>query len=221
MGGFITLTACDDHRLGAYVAEPSSGVRGGLVVVQEAFGVNDYVRAVADGFAEAGYRAIAPALYDRQRPDATLGYDAADIAVARRLRANLVWSDVLKDIDTAARHVGAAGRVGIVGYCVGGSVAWIAAQNLKFSAMVSYYGRDIVAFLARSPQCPAMLHFGERDAHIPLDDVDAIREAFPELPIYLYPAEHGFDCDRRPSYDAVAATAARRLTLALFRKFVG
>jgi carboxymethylenebutenolidase len=221
MGSDIVVDTEDGHRLGAYLAEPTGPMRGGLVVIQEAFGVNGYIRSVADSFAAEGYLALAPSLYDRQAPGAQLGYGTEDLALARKLRAGLNWDDVLKDVDAAANEIAPAGKVGIVGYCVGGSVAWLAGHQLKLAAAVSYYGRDIVDFLERPPRCPCMLHFAERDVHIPLDDVETIRNAFPELPIYVYPGEHGFACDARPSYVPESTRIAGRRTLALFRKYIG
>jgi carboxymethylenebutenolidase len=221
MSGDIDITASDSHRLGAYLAEPGARPRGALVVIQEAFGVNDYVRSVCDRYAAEGYLAIAPALYDRQRRDATFGYEKTDMDAARQLRAGLVWADVLKDVDAAVNEVTSAGKVGIVGYCVGGSVAWLAAQHLNIAAAVSYYGRDIVGMRDRPPRCPTMLLFAERDAHIPLGDVETIRTTFPELPIYVLPGEHGFDCDKRASFEPTSARIGRDRTLALFRKYVG
>lgn len=221
MGGDIEITAGDGHRLGAYLAEPAMPARGGLVVIQEAFGVNGYVRSVCDRFASEGYLSIAPALYDRQRRGVTFGYEKSDLEAARQLRAGLVWDDVLKDVEAAVNEVATAGKVGIVGYCVGGSVAWLAAQYLDVAAAVSYYGRDIVGLCDKPPRCPAMLFFAERDAHIPLADVETIRATFPELPIYVLPGEHGFDCDKRPSFEPASARIARTRTLALFRKYIG
>lgn len=221
VGGDIEITARDGHRLDAYLAEPTEPARGGLVVIQEAFGVNGYVRSVCDRFAADGYLSIAPALYDRQRRAVTFGYEKSDLEAARQLRAGLVWDDVLKDVEAAVKAVARAGKVGIVGYCVGGSAAWLAAQHLPVSAAVSYYGRDIVGMLEPPPRCPCMLFFAERDAHIPLSDVKTIRAAFPELPIYVLPGEHGFDCDRRPSYAPISARIARSRMLSLFRKYIG
>lgn len=221
MGGDIEIVAGDGHRLGAYLAEPAGPARGGVVVIQEAFGVNGYVRSVCDRFASDGYLSIAPALYDRQRRAAAFGYAKSDLEAARQLRAGLVWDDVMKDVAAAVETVARAGKVGIVGYCVGGSVAWLAAQHQSVSAAVSYYGRDIVGMLDRPPRCPTMLFFAERDAHIPLDDVEIVRAAFPELPIYVLPGEHGFDCDQRPSFAADSARIARKRTLSLFRKYIG
>lgn len=215
------LTARDGHRLSAYQSRPLAAVRGGIVVVQEAFGVNDYVRSVVDRYAKEGYHAIAPALYDRQRADVRLGYQGSDLVAARNFRAALDWDQVVADVGAAVEAVASAGRVGVVGFCVGGSIAWLAAAHLPVSAAVSYYGRDIVEFFDRPPRCPTMMHYAERDHHIPLGDVEAVREAYPELPIYVFPGEHGFDCDARPSYEVGSAALARARTLFLFRKYVG
>jgi carboxymethylenebutenolidase len=217
----FVITANDGHQLDACRADPPGRPRGALVVIQEAFGVNGHIRNVCERFANDGYLTIAPALYDRQRKNATFGYGPDGLEAARALRAGLKWDDVLKDVAAAVKVAAGAGKVGIVGYCVGGSVAWIAAQHLEVSAAVSYYGRDIVAMLDRPPRCPTMIHFAEHDAHIPLSDVEAVRSAFPELPIYVWPGEHGFDCDARKSFEPTSAQHARARTLALFRKFVG
>lgn len=221
MGSTIVIDAADGHQLGAYLAQPSGTVRGGLIIIHEAFGINDHIRSVVDSFATQGYLSIAPALYDRQARDTQFGYAKEDLDAARKLRAGLVWDDVLKDVGAAENEVATAGRVGIVGYCVGGSVAWLAGRHLKLAAVVSYYGRDIVGFLDRRPPCPCMLHFAENDVHIPPGDVETIRDAFPELPIYVFPGGHGFACDARPSYEPESARIAGTRTLALFRKYIG
>jgi carboxymethylenebutenolidase len=221
MGSDIVITAEDGHQLGAYLSRPTGTVRGGLVVIQEAFGVNCYIRSVVDAFAVQGYLSIAPALYDRQTQNVQFGYAKGGFDAARKLRAGLIWGDVLRDVEAAANEVAPGGKVGIVGYCVGGSVAWLAGHHLRLAAAVSYYGSDIVGFLDRPPRCPTMLHFAERDAHIPLDDVETIRNAFPELPVYVFPGEHGFACDARPSYEPESTRIAGRRTLALFRKYIG
>jgi carboxymethylenebutenolidase len=221
VNGDSVLPAKDGHRLLAYQSQPVGDVRGGIVIIQEAFGVNNYVRSVVDRYAAHGYHAIAPALYDRQQTDVRLGYSGSDLAAARKLRGALDWDEVIADVEAAIAAVAPAGKVGIVGFCVGGSVAWLAATRLPVSAAVSYYGRDIVGFVDRRPRCPTMVHYAERDHHIPLSDVETVREAYPELPIYVFPGEHGFDCDARPSFNAESAATAGARTLALFRKFIG
>ncbi len=222
MGEELEIRASDGHVLGACLSMPQGKARAGLVVIQEAFGVNAYVRSVCDSFAAEGYASIAPALYDRQQRGARFDdlSDPASIAQARRLRAGFDWPKVLLDVDAAIAEVRRFGRVGIVGYCVGGSVAWLAAGALQLSAAVCYYGRDIAGFLDRPPKCPALLHFGERDRFIPREDVARIRAAFPDIPAYVYAAGHGFDGVREPG-DEPAAKLARERTLEFFRQHIG
>jgi carboxymethylenebutenolidase len=228
-GQTMNIEASDGHVLHAYLARAKATIRGGLVVVQEAFGVTAYVRSVCDAYASDGYVTIAPALYDRQQRDAAFDdiSQPAALEAGRRLRAGLEWPKVLLDVQAAIDAVKGEGlqpgaaphRVGIVGFCVGGSVAWLAALSLPVAAASCYYGRDVVDFL-EAPKCPVQLHFGERDHLIPLADVDRIRAALPDIPTWVYPASHGFDGfgDR---HDAPSATLARARTLELFRKYVG
>jgi carboxymethylenebutenolidase len=222
MGKNLGITASDGHVLAAYLAAPKGKPRGGLVVIQETFGVNAYVRSLCDAYAQDGYASIAPALYDRQRRDAAFDDSTGPevLAEARRLRAALEWPKVMLDVQAAIDEVRSAGRVGIVGYCVGGSVAWLAAVSLPVEAAACYYGRDIVDFLDRAPRCPTILHFGERDHFIPLADVDRIRAAFPDVPSHTYPAGHGFDGAGARHHEA-SARLARERTLELLRRHVG
>lgn len=215
MGEHVILTAEDGHKLGAYVARPDRPAKGGLVVVQEIFGVNEHIRAATDGFAADGYLAVAPALFDRIRPGIELGYDEAGVAEGRALRPQVGWDATVLDAAAAMAMAAEAGKVGVVGYCWGGSVAWLAATRLKPAAAVGYYGGHIHEFAAENPSCPVMLHFGEADAGIPLDNVEVVRAAQPEVMIHLYPgAGHGFNCDLRGSYHADSAELARRRSLA-------
>jgi carboxymethylenebutenolidase len=212
------LKAADGHAFDAHLAMPRGRAQGGVVVVQEAFGLNAYVRGLCGEFAAEGYAAIAPALYDRQQRGAAWdSHEGEALENARRLRRGLVWADVMKDIGACVERLREFGRVGVVGYCVGGSVAWLAGQELAVSAVVSYYGRDVVDHLDRTPHCPAMLHFGDRDHLIPVADVEKIRNAFPDLPVYRYDAPHGFDRDRASE----AAGVARARTLEFLRRHVG
>ena len=214
------LRAADGHTFGLYEAVPGDGVRGGVVVVQEIFGVNAHIREVVDGYAAEGYAALAPALFDRVERDVELGYGQADASRGRELAfAGLSRDDALRDLQAAIEEAGKHGKVGVVGYCYGGLLAWLAACRCEGVACASaYYGGGIANELAQSPQCPLIMHFGELDAHIPLTDVDRIREALPDTPVYVYPAHHGFNCDHRGSYHAPSATTARQRTLALFRE---
>ncbi len=221
MGETIELRAEDGHRLGAYRADPEGTARGGLVVLQEIFGVNGHIRDVADGFAAEGYAALAPALFDRVERGVELRYDAEGVEKGRALRAALDWDDVMRDVAAAVEALRPAGRVGVVGYCWGGSLAWLSACRLDIAAAVGYYGGQILPYVDETPRCPVILHFGEKDSTIPLEDVDRIRAAHPEVPVHLYPAGHGFNCDRRGDYHAESAALARTRTLSLFAEHVG
>jgi carboxymethylenebutenolidase len=220
IGADITLTASDGHGLGAYLARPEGRARGALVVAQDAFGVGAYIRSVCDAFAADGYAAIAPAIYDRQQPGAVFDHTPGSQDDARRCRGALVWEQVLADVEAARAKVSEWGKVGVVGYCVGGSIAWLAASALPFATASSYYGKDIVDWLDRPPRCPIILHFGDRDRLIPLTDVERIRAAYPAIPTYIYPAGHGFD-GVGPGHHAPSAELARQRTLALFREHIG
>ena len=223
MGKTLTLTASDGHKFSAYRADPQGKPKGGVVVIQEIFGVNQHMREVCDGVAKDGYAALAPALFDRAERGVELGYTEGDIARGRDLRAKLAWEDVLKDVAASIKAVADAGKVGIVGYCWGGSVAWRAATQLGgLACAVGYYGGQITPFKDERPKVPVMLHFGETDASIPLTDVEAIKKAQPKLPIYVYPgAGHGFSCDHRGSYHAASASLARTRTMQFFAQNVG
>ena len=215
------LVAADGHRLQAYEAVPAGAARGGVVVVQEIFGVNDHIRRVADGYAADGYRVIAPALFDRVRPGIELGYTDADIAEGRKIRGQLTFEQALADVEAARKALG-DGNIGIVGYCWGGTVTWLAAARLPgFAAAASYYGGGIGQFAVEHPRCPTQCHFGEKDHAIPLSEVAAVRDANPAVEVYTYPAGHGFNCDARASFDAAAAKLARERTLAFFSKHIG
>ena len=216
------LTAADGHRFDAYIAVPAAKPRGALVVVQEIFGVNSHVRSVTDGFAADGYLAIAPALFDRVERGVDLGYGDADIQRGFALKTATGNDRPLLDIAAAMAHVGGAGKVGVIGYCWGGLLSWLAACSLDgLAAGVAYYGGGIPSHASREPRCPVLAHFGDRDSHIPLDTVEAFRTAQPGVTVLLYPAQHGFNCDQRASYDAASASLARERTLAFLRQHIG
>jgi carboxymethylenebutenolidase len=219
----IRGTAADGHTLGIYRTDPAGMPRGALVVVQEIFGVNGHIRAVCDDFAREGYVAAAPALFDRVERDVQLGYGSDDVARGRALREQVPLDDALADVAAAAEAVAAAaGRVGVVGYCWGGTVAWAAAtRSRRFAAAVGYYGGGIPGLADERPNCPVQLHFGEHDQSIPLEGVAKVRTAHPDLPVYVYPAGHGFNCDQRAAYHAESARLARERTLAFLRGHVG
>ena len=222
MSQTLELTAADGHRFSAYVATPKDKPRGALVVVQEIFGVNSHIRAVADGYAADGYLAIAPALFDRVERGVEIGYSDAEIQRGFGLKTASGNDKPLLDIAAAQAHVRHAGKVGVLGYCWGGLLSWLAACELDgLSASVPYYGGGVHNHAALKPRCPVLAHFGEKDTHIPLDTVEAFRAAQPGVTIHLYPAHHGFNCDQRGSYDAPSAKLARERTLAFLRQHLG
>ena len=220
MGHPIKLTASDGFQLGGYRADPATAPKAALVVIQEIFGVNHHIRNVCDRFASAGYVAVAPAIFDRIERDFQSGYSPDEVAVARKFIANPDWTAMLRDVQAAIDSVKSVGPVGIVGFCLGGSVAYAAATKLTgLSAAVGYYGGAIVRFADDNPGVPMMLHFGEKDAGIPLSDVETIRAKQPDLEVHVYPgAQHGFSCDERASYDKASADVAWQRTLAFFAK---
>jgi len=224
MGTHIELTAADGHRLAAYRADPAGKPRGALVVVQEIFGVNSHIRGVADGYAADGYVAIAPALFDRTERGVEIGYSQPEIDRGRAIMQKLSMDNALKDVAAAAAFAAAAtGKsVGIVGYCWGGTVAWVASAKLDgLACSAPYYGGGILANKDLKPRCPVLLHFGETDHAIPIGDVRAWLGARPELAAHVYAAGHGFNCDQRGSYHADSAKLARSRTLEFFRKHLG
>ena len=222
MGRLITLTASDGVRIAAYRADPQGAPRGGVVVVQEIFGVNSHVRSVADGYARDGYVAVAPAMFDRVQRDVSLGYAPDDIAAGRALKERTSLELAMKDVEAAVQEAAGAGKVGIVGFCWGGLISWVAAARVAgLACSVPYYGGGMPDQAALQPRCPVTCHFGERDAHIPLDGVQRLAAAHPEITVHVYPADHGFNCDQRGSFDAAAAQLARERTLAFFRQHIG
>jgi carboxymethylenebutenolidase len=220
VGHPIKLTASDGFQLGGYRADPATAPKAALVVIQEIFGVNHHIRNICDRFASAGYVAVAPAIFDRIERDFQSGYSPDEVAVARKFVANPDWTAMLRDVQAAIDSVKSVGPIGIVGFCLGGSVAYAAATKLTgLSAAVGYYGGAIVRFADDNPGVPMMLHFGEKDAGIPLGDVETIRAKQPDLEVHVYPgAQHGFSCDERASYDKASADIAWHRTLAFFAK---
>jgi carboxymethylenebutenolidase len=217
-GETIQLRPVDGHDASAWLARPTGAPRGGVVVVQEIFGVNAHVRAVARRFADAGFLAIAPRVFDRVAPGTELGYDDAGVARGRELVAQLGFDAALRDVHAAAAWLHAQGlRAGVVGFCWGGSVALLAATRLGLPA-VSYYGGRSMAFLHEHPQAPLLLHYGERDPLIPPDHVAAQRAAFAGAEVHVHAAGHGFNCDQRADFDAAASASAWDLTLAFLRR---
>ena len=219
MGTDTSLQAADGFTLGAYMAQPQAAARGGVVVVQEIFGVNGHIRAVCDRFAEADYLAVAPAIFDRVERGVQLGYTPEDIARGRAIRGQCDMDKVLQDLAAAAEVAATAGKVGIVGYCWGGLLTYRAACRLgdRFACAASYYGANIVSYLGEKPAVPMQLHFGALDASIPATEIAQIRAAHPALSVHVYDgADHGFNCNQRRQYNPVAARLAQKRTLDLF-----
>jgi carboxymethylenebutenolidase len=220
VGQDIKLTASDHFQLGGYRADPATAPKGAVVVIQEIFGVNHHIRSICDRLAAEGYVAVAPAIFDRLEPNFQSGYSPDEIAVARKFVANPDYPAMLRDSQAAINAVKDVGPVGIIGFCLGGSIAYAAATKLSgLSAAIGYYGGTIVRFADDKPEVPTQLHFGEKDAGIPLSDVDTIRAKRPDVEIHVYPgAQHGFSCDERPSFDKASADIAWPRSLKFFAK---
>ncbi len=221
MGNTINLTAADGHTLSAYVAGPANATRG-IVVIQEIFGVNHHMRDMADRFAALGYAVVTPALFDRAERGVELGYTPDDIAKGRDYRMKLTDAQVMADVEAAAKHL-AGKKLGIVGYCFGGTVAWWGSTRGKsFAAASCWYGGGIAGTKDESMSCPVQMHFGEKDGSIPMTDVDAIRAAQPKAESHVYMgAQHGFGCDERGSYSKPDYDLAQQRTVEFFAKHLG
>lgn len=214
MGSVTKLTAADGFTLAAYKAVPVGPSKGGLVVIQEIFGVNHHIRNVTDRFAALGYTALAPALFDRAERGIDIGYDDAAIDRGVKLRAAIKLEDTLLDVATAIDALKGAGKIGVIGYCWGGSLAFLSATRLSgLACAVGYYGGMIAAHAQEKPKAPVLLHFGEHDHGIPMTDVQKIRAARPETRIFTYNAGHGFSCDERASFDKASHEQALARTL--------
>ena len=216
MGTKVTLTAADGFKLSAYRADPVGPARGGVVVVQEIFGVNHHIRSVCDRLAAAGYRVMAPQVFDRLQPDFETGYSDAEVAKAREFIARIDWAKMMLDASAAVDALKREGPVAIIGFCMGGTVAFMAATRLGgLTAAINYYGGQTVRFADNKPRCPVQMHFGEKDTHITMSDVETIRTKRPECEIHVYPgAGHGFHCDERASFEPNSAKLAWQRSLA-------
>ncbi len=219
----LTLTASDGHTLGAYRADPATAPRGAIVVIQEIFGVNSHIRSICDRQAELGYVAIAPALFDRTQRDFQSGYSPEEIERARAFITNPDWDSFVRDTDAARAAVAEVGKVGIIGFCMGGTVAFIGATRLDgFSAASGFYGGSIETFADETPRCPTQLHYGSKDQGIPMSNVDSVRARRSDCDVYVYEgADHGFHCDERASFHAVASKEAWARTVAFFSEHIG
>jgi len=229
MGQFIDLSAADGQKIAAYVAQPAGRPRGAIVVVQEIFGVNAHIRSVADGYASDGYLAVAPSMFQRVKPGVELGYTDPGIqegmiykTAVDALPAPGVMQDLQAAVDYAGRESG--GKVGIVGYCWGGLLSWRSACLLDgLAAAVPYYGGGMTTpdEIARRSMVPVQAHFAELDGWIPMDSVQAFAKAHPEAQVFIYPAQHGFNCDHRAAWNEAVAKLARERALAFFGQHVG
>ena len=219
MGKMIQLTASDGHKLSAYRAEPAGKPKGGLIIAMEIFGVNSHIRGVADGYAADGYLVIAPALFDRVQPGYETGYSQEEVQRGIGIIQKLTLDNAMKDVSAAMGNIVSAGKVGIVGYCWGGTVSWKAACNVNgLACAVPYYGGGIPGLNGEKPKCPVLFHWGESDQSIPLTKAQEFAAAHKDQTHYFYAAGHGFNCDQRGSYDAQSAALARSRTLAFLAK---
>ncbi len=228
MGAMISLQAADGHELGAYAASPAGTPKGAVVIVQEIFGVNPHIKSVVDDYAAQGYYAIAPALFDRFKRDIELKYSGLDMAEAVALMKLLSYDSALKDVSAAFQEAQkATGKVAVVGFCYGGLMAWLSATRGATVGMspvccICYYPGGIGSVAKEQPTCPVMVHIGTEDSHIGEDQRQALKDAHPELPFYLYAgAEHGFNCDARDAFNPEMAAIARGRTLEFLAKYLG
>ena len=223
MGENITIEGKDGFELGAYLARPEGDIKGGVLVIQEIFGVNGHIREVADGYANEGYLAVAPKIFDRVEKNIELGYEEADMGrgielAFQKLEMETTLSDLQAAIDMLRNE---QSSIGVVGYCFGGLLTWLSACELNgVDAAASYYGGGLVNHADKQANCPVMMHFGELDAHIPMSDVEQIRQAQPGAEVFSYDADHGFNCDHRGSYDSTASKLALSRTLEFFAQHV-
>jgi len=220
MGKVIRLTAKDGVEIGAWRADPTGTPKGAVVVLQEIFGVNSHIRNVCERFAAQGYVAVAPAIFDRQTPGFESGYSAEEIEKARKFLANLNWDEMLADTQAAIAEAGKDGlKVAVIGFCLGGSLAYLAGARLdNVAAAISYYGGQIIRFVDEAPKVPTLMHFGRTDHSIPMSDVEVIQAKRTDCDIHIFEAGHGFNCDERASYDEASALAARKLSLDFLAK---
>jgi carboxymethylenebutenolidase len=223
VGRNISLRAKDGHELGAYEALPASKPRGGLVLLQEIFGVTEHIRSVCDDYAEQGYHTVAPALFDRVQRGTELGYSKDDAVIGRELRAKIPWDQVFADVVAAQQQISVSGKVATLGYCWGGTVSWRSAAQLDcIAGAVCYYATQIEPYIAEKPRCPVLMHFGERDPIAPLDHAGALRAAQgAQVEIQVYPAGHGFNCDETKNFDSASAAQALRRSLDFLYAHIG
>jgi carboxymethylenebutenolidase len=217
----LQLRAADGNVLSAYLVKPAGPLRGAVVVIQEIFGVNSHIRRVAEQYAAEGYLTVAPAMFDRLQKGIELGYGEPDIEAGRALMSKTTPEGVLADVNAAIGAVARAGKVGMVGFCWGGRATYLSACRTNIAAGVAYYGGGIAQLLPETPRCPVMFHFGEKDAHIPLADIERIREAYPQGEYHVYTAGHGFNCTDRAAFEPASARLAFERSVDFLRRYVG
>ena len=219
-GTMTKMRMSDGAEIGVYHVEPKGARRGGLVLIQEIFGVTEHIRECCDSFADEGYEVLGPSLYDREAPGFQVSYSPEDVQKAIKIaRGEHPFELSIADSQTCIDALKAKGKVFITGYCYGGTVSWAAACKCDGLAAASgYYGGNIASMNDWQPKCPTILHFGENDHGIPMDAVEKIRAAHPDVKVYVYEgAGHGFNSDRRADYNPEAAKLAKHRTLELFR----
>ena len=218
MNEILEITAKDKHQFSAYISQPSVKPKAGIVIIQEIFGVNTHIKEVTDLYASKGYLCIAPSLFDRIEKNVILNYDETGVTKGRNLK-ELCDKNALKDIEASISVVSSAGKVGVIGYCWGGSLSWrIGCEASNVSASVCYYGGDIPKLKNLKPNCNVLTHFGELDKGIPINDVKIFEEIRPEVLTYTYPADHGFNCDHRSQFNKKCADIALDRTLKFLEK---
>jgi carboxymethylenebutenolidase len=210
-------------EIGAYLAAPKGTPKGGIVVIQEIFGVNQHIRAVTDQFAADGYLALAPRFFDHLKTGVELGYTPDTIAEGRKFVTELGVDKPVQDVEAAIEELKKRGarKVGVTGFCWGGTITWLSATRLRPDAAVAYYGGGIYGTKSETAKVPTMMHFGDKDMHIPMAHVNELRKLHPDVQIFDYPADHGFHCNERGSWDAAASKQAMARTLEFFGKHVG
>ena len=217
-GAMIDLVSGDGAAIGCYRSEPDSIRRGGLILIQEIFGVTEHIKELCDHYAAEGYEVLAPQLFDRMEKNFDAAYTEEGIARSRELADSNPWEDVVNDVQTCINYLAPSGPVFITGFCYGGSVSWVASCRCSgLAAAAGFYGRLIIDFVGESPKCPTLLHFGKHDAMIPMEDVEKIQATHPNVPVHVYDAGHGFCSDRRADYDPDSAALAKDRTLQLFQ----
>jgi carboxymethylenebutenolidase len=222
-GTTISLRAPDGHMLSAYVARPALAPRGGLVLLQEIFGVTKHIRSVCDGYAARGYHVVTPALFDRVRHNVELDNSETSAVIGRELRGRILWEQTFADVEAALQHLSGVGKRATLGYCWGGTVSWRAAAHFaEIAAAVCYYPTQIGPYIAEQPRCPMLMHFGERDPIATLEQAGQLRTAQgAAVEIQVYPAGHGFNCDEIVNFHQLSAALALRRSLEFLGAHVG